>query len=381
MIPRIAYLFIPHFLTECEILKASIHSPFAIAEGDSGKSLILDDFLSSGPDASLAGLRVREAKDQVPNLRVIPVDDKYLKVISNRVVAELDRFSPEIECLTPGHFYVDLTGTDHYLGRPVETGIKIIRCLDQRFGFHTAVGIGTNKLVSYLAGKCIQAGVSFQLLPEKEQDFMDEISVTMLPDLSEDLKGRMVRDYNITRLKELRALPEKTTQALFGKENGGMLYDYSHNQAARKLTRPRDEAVIGDEIILMENDDLKIYSQILGLLVKLCTRLRKENLFPSRYTLTITYFDEYQYSRQKSLRQPNFFETLIYPEIKPWLAQALERRVGVKKVHLSFYQFREPTLQYIFFEDMEKYFRRARAFDSLRERFGEKVLKYGGEKG
>jgi len=125
------------------------------------------------------------------------------------------------------------------------------------------------------------------------------------------------------------------------------------------------------------NSDRLVQKSFFNLILKLCIKMREENIAPLVSEIRIIYQDDYIYTYHKKLSDPSFFEERLYKELKPYLNRALKRRTCIKKITLSFSHFTAPFFQANLFHDAFRILRLTRAFDLIQKRFGKKYIHYG----
>lgn len=165
---------------------------------------------------------------------------------------------------------------------------------------------------------------------------------------------------------------------MFGKE-GRFLYNCSRGFSQSTLVEKKTEKVLEKELIVSSahNDDGLLRRSFFFIILELCTKMRKEHIFPQTFCIRVIYQDNYRYVLPGKLKNPSFFEKGLYKELLGYLDRALKRRTCIKKIILSFSHFITPSLQLPLFHGACRMEKLAEAFDLIQKKFGKKYIRYG----
>ncbi len=97
------------------------------------------------------GMSIREAKALCPQLILVTGDnDKYTHICTALKEVYLS-FTPVVEVYSIDEAFLDITGSSHLFGGPIETGRRLKAEIRRRFGISATIGIGPNRLLAKLA--------------------------------------------------------------------------------------------------------------------------------------------------------------------------------------------------------------------------------------
>jgi len=100
------------------------------------------------------GMRLFEVKRLCPDAIIRPSDYETYSLLSQRLVAIVRRYSPEVEEYSIDEVFADLTGLRRPLRMSYEAmAAKIKHELDTELGFTFSVGLAPNKVVAKIASK------------------------------------------------------------------------------------------------------------------------------------------------------------------------------------------------------------------------------------
>jgi DNA polymerase-4 len=376
---RIAFIHLPHILAESEEKRKA--APLVVVSGLSPKGVVLDH---SSVSKVKRGAFLRDIEPLDTGTRVVLVDHDYLEGMHERIMRFLGSYSPSVEAQKEGEYYLDLTGTRRIFGREIDTCGMIISRLKQELGFTAHAGIGSNLLIGRLASAVAGSGAVYDISTHAEREFLSPLSIRLLPGIMTGLStctvDELVSTYSIRRMEDLLGFSKEDLLCMFGCE-GELLYTCSRGESRKHLVRQmiRSDKTLKKEIAISSecNDDRSVRRWFFTLVLELCRELRKQRVFPARFTLAVVYQDNYRYIHEGRLAAPSFFEGAVYQELLPYLDSALKRRTCMKKLVLSFSHFFLPSLQLSLFGDVSRMSRLAGAFDLITKRFGKGTIQYG----
>jgi DNA polymerase-4 len=377
---RIVCIWIPHLFSEGETRrnKALRGIPLVIVSGSPARSVVIDCSREIEGSCVKKGAFLKDIAALREKVRALPADYEYIEGLHKNLLGYLNRYSPSVESTGPGEYYLDLTGTRKLFGREIDTCGKIMQELKTAFGFTSRMGIGSTLLVSRLASRTAGFGGVYDVSRSAERTFLSPLSVDLLTGLSPEVRDELLHSYNIRSLGDLLLFSLDELTSMFGKD-GALLYGCSRGFSRNTVVREKAEKVLKTELVVSSdsNDDGILTRSLFSMVLDLCTRMRRERLFPRTFCLRVVYQDSYRVTAAGKLNTPSFFEKTLYGELEAHMNRALRRRTCVKKIVLSFSNFITPSFQLSLFTDSASTERLADAFDMIQNRFGKKYIGYG----
>ena len=102
-----------------------------------------------------------------PDLIVVPSRfDLYLKC-SQKLIQLLENYTPDIEKFSIDEAFLDMTGTIHLFGEPLETADRIRKEISEKLRFTVNIGISSNKLLAKMASDFEKPDKVHTLFPEE----------------------------------------------------------------------------------------------------------------------------------------------------------------------------------------------------------------------
>jgi len=377
---RIVFVSIPHIFAEAEEMRreGADRRPLVIVSGSLSKSLVIDYSRSLEALGVKKGVELKDIAPLKDRIRLLPADQEYVEGLHKNVIERLKNYSPSVESVSPGEYYLDLTGTRRLFGREIDTCGSIIHELHWAFGFTCCIGIGSTVLVSRLASQVASACSAYEICEPSEGLFLAPLGIELIPQVADEVKRELKLSYNVHNIGDLMLFSRNDLQCMFGKE-GGLLYDCSRGFARNTLVKKKSEKLLEKHLIVSSesNDDRFIRRSFFFMIVDLCRQMRQEQLFPRVFCLKILYQDNYRSVMTGKLKNPSFFEKPLYRELELYLNRALKRRTCMKKLSLSLSHFIAPSCQLSLFQETFRMERLAGVFDLVERRFGRNSLRYG----
>jgi nucleotidyltransferase/DNA polymerase involved in DNA repair len=377
---RIAFISVPHIFAEGERARRREYPvlPLVIVSGSLSKSVVIDYSRNLEGSTVKKGAFLRDIAFLKDKVRIVPADYEYVEKLSENVVAWLKHYSPLVESPCAGEYYLDLTGTKTLLGRELDTCGKIMRDLKRIFGFTSRAGIGSSLLISRMASRTAGTGGVYDIYRSAESLFLAPLSIELLTELSTEVKTELLEGYNIHCIGDLLLFSKNDLLCMFEKE-GRFLYNCSRDFSRNSLIEKKTEKVLEKELIVSSenNDDVHLRRYFFSMILDLCTKMRREYIFPKTFSIRIIYQDNFRHVLSGKLKNPSFFEKNLYRDLIGYLDRALKRRTCVKKILLSFSHFITPSPGLPLFDESFRMEKLAEAFDRVQKRYGKNSLRYG----
>ncbi|MBI2920914.1 MAG: hypothetical protein HYY18_07500 [Planctomycetes bacterium] len=350
--------------------------PLAIAV-PTARATLLD--VSS--EARLAGLYrgmpLSLAEKLCPDLRVLPPHPELYERATAALARLLGSFSPLCELASPGHAFLDLTGTDRLWGPPHDAAARVRDAVGRELRLWPAAGAAANKLVSHVATRVVKPDGVEAVPFGAEASYLAPLAMHFLPGLGDETQRRL-EELNVRRVGELAALPAPALAAAFGAA-GPPLRDRARGvdpspvcpgTGAREI---REQASLADDI----NDADVLADQASRLAQAAARRLRAEGIRARRAQVSLVHSDGLRSSRQRLLPAPSDLDPDLLPHVLDLLAQALQRRVRVRTLSVAFARLEPGDVQPgLFGEGPVETRKRAlvAALDRVRGKFGAEAI-------
>lgn len=165
-----------------------------------------------------SGMPVRQAMRLCPHASLLDGNPHSYARFSEAVWGLVRRRLPALEAAFDSAVAV--------LPAPLDSPLRVARDLHEELrrdlGFCAAVGLGPTRLVARLAAVAARPGGVVLIPPGSADDFLADRPVGELPDVGA-AEAALLREMEILRVRDLRALPGEELEAMFGRR-GWTLY-------------------------------------------------------------------------------------------------------------------------------------------------------------
>lgn len=309
-------------------------------------------------------------------------DRRFYREQHEHILEELGRFSPLVEGVFPGHYFVDLTGTRKLWGPGVDAACRVERALAERRSLAARTGLGPNKLVSQVAAHCVKPGDLSVVFEGGEASFLSPLPVTLLPGVGAKTSARL-SDFNIQRIGQLAELSPAALHGVFGKMGLRLLrlaqgVDITpvvplskelRLSFVRQLERDEIDRERLDAILLQHAEDVG-------------WTLRSLNRCPGALMLEVRYADGKTVQAHRSLDpMAVHVDQHLFRALWAIFRRLVQRRVAIRRIAVELSDFSMPFRQMSLFsweESSQRVDRRIQAaLDRVRQRFGRKAVSWG----
>jgi DNA polymerase-4 len=358
--------------------------PVVIAPGR-GRTVVQAVSPEAKQEGIYPGMGVARAQRRCRRLNILPPDFSFYRQVQEQVITSLGTFSPLVEPVGLGHFFIDITGTRRLWGTLLDTADRMRRLVSRDFQLHTAVGLASNKLVSRVAAKVIRIQELCDVFPGVESSFLAPLRVSLLPGVGEVTTTRLLAELNLQTVGELAVVAPVLLDGVFGAA-GQRLRRMAMGEDSSPVVTPRAVPTIMEEIQLPKDDNRRsrLSGHLYGLVEGLGRQLRSQNRCPGELTLTVTYADGAQArTRERFSAAGSEFHlnSVLYGAALRLFDRAVQRRLRIRRLALSAAYLQSPIGQLALFpwDDSHsgKETKLLQAMDHIRDRYGNGALYYG----
>ena len=356
----------------------------AVIAGDkaSRHSIVLAKSVPAKKYGIHTGEPLFQALEKCPDLIVAPPDYGLYVEASRHFVQMLRQFSPIVQQYSIDEAWVDMTGTQRIFGSPRLAAEKMRQRIWDELGFTVNVGISNNKLLAKMAGDLEKPNKVHTMFPE-------EVATKMWPLPVRDLflvgsaTERKLKGLGIYTIGDLAKTDLAVLKKRLGK-HGETIWHYANGRNA-EIVMPEPQENNGYGNSTTTSEDVITYTQAHQVILSLCEtvamRMRQDGKCGSCVSVHLRTNEFHHFSHQACLHGATnitsaLFEAAcrIFDEV--WDGQMPLRQLGVQVTKLS----SEPYQQFDLFSGIspiqyEKKLRLDEMVDSLRDRFGEDIIR------
>ena len=279
---------------------------------------------------------------------------------------------PLVERSAIDEFYADLTGMDKFFGCMQFTK-ELNRKVYKHSGLSLSSGLASNKLVSKVAALQIKPQGQLEIPFGYEKLFLAPLSVLKLPGVGKETAFKLMK-MGVETIKVLSDIPPEMLCNVVGK-GGNELWRRANGIDESPVVPYKEQPSISKERLFQEDTiDLHILeAELIQLTEQLGFELRQKNKLARCIVLRIRYTDEETHTLQKMI-QPASTDQLLIAAVKALFRQLFTRRVLVRFISIRFTNLLTGTHQFNLFEDRAETIRLYQSIDSIKQRFGKKIV-------
>ncbi len=279
---------------------------------------------------------------------------------------------PLFEKSSIDEFYIDLTGMDKFFGCSQFT-VELKKKVLKESGLPSSYGLASNKLISKVATNEVKPNGQLEIPFGYEKNFLAPLSIMKIPGIGKETGYKLLK-MGVETVKTLSEIPIEMMQNLMGK-NGSELWRRANGIDESPVIPFREQKSISTEKTFQQDtiDVNFLQSELVRMTEKLAYELRKQNRLTGCVTLKIRYSDYETHDIQRSVPYTNA-DHLLLKTVKELFIRLYERRVLVRLVGIRFTNLIAGTYQINLFEDTQETIKLYQAIDSVKKRFGEKLL-------
>lgn len=319
------------------------------------------------------------------------------KEMSSQVMDILYAESPHVQQVSIDEAFVDISPTQHNLEHPILVAQRIQDNIE-KLGITASIGLGTSKTIAKIASDIDKPRGITVVYPGREREFLAPLPVRTLSGIGAKSEKELHR-YGIETLKDIVEAGREFMEVTFGK-SGTIMYLRALGKDDSPLTNNDAAKSISHEIsfALDLTDEQEICGAIRAISAKVGRRLRMKNLKGNTISLKIRYDDRSIRNAQKRLTSATDDDLHFASIAINLLEQLWKPGMSVRLLGVAVSGFAEetPIQDQLFImsheEDIHRDAKRQsnlevsekssdllNATDHVKDRFGEKAIRFGYE--
>lgn len=380
---QIAHLYIEDFRAALEELRRPElrGRPFVLSE-PGARAVVQGVSRAARAEGIGEGMLVGVARRMHRGLGTILADRPFYREEHGKILGELDRFSPIVEGVSPGRYFIDITGAERLWGLGLDAASRIGGSIIQRHGMPARIGIAANRLTAQVVARVIGPERFGWILPGAEPSFLAPLTLRLLPGIGRKTAS-FLADLNISRVGELAAIPEEMLAGVFGRMAPRLLrLARGMDPAPVVATHKTPKTVFSHILERDEIDRERLAAVLFGMAEEAGWTLRLHNRRPARIGVAIHYADGASATCRRELPPDAVLsDRAMFRAVHGIFLELFQRRVVVRRIDLEFSDFSMPFRQLALFPREETGSRRElevqKALDKLRLRHGRGVISWG----
>lgn len=373
---HIAHLDMDSFFVSVERLHHSALRDKPLIVGGGERGVVMACSYETRKFQVHSGMPMKMARRLCPEAIVIRGDYENYSRHSRLITDIVHDNVPLFEKASIDEFYVDLTGMDKFFGCT-----RFVRELKQKIiresGLPLSFGMASNKLVSKVATGEGKPNGQLEIPFGEEKNFLAPLPVHKMPGIGQET-ARLLMQRGVETISYLAHIPVEMLESLFGK-TGTALWRKANGIDETPVIPYREQKSISTEQTF-DSDTTNItalHARLSRMTEEIAFELRKQQKLTGCISVKIKYANFDTASKQKRIAYTNA-DHLLLQTARDLLDKLYDRRLLVRLIGVRLTDLIAGSHQITLFEDTQEQIRLYQAIDSIKNRFGEKLLLRGG---
>jgi DNA polymerase-4 len=328
--------------------------PVIVGGSPDSRNLVMSCSYDTRPFGVRPGLSLREARRRCPRAIFRDGDSQAAGRLREKLALLLFEISPTVEITSIDDLLVDLSGTERLHGRAFDVACRVALRAREELHLPLTLGVGANPLLARLAGKLAKPGGVGELLPGREQAFLDALPIEQLPGAGHRTAAKLER-FGLRTVGELRRLvPRELLFQTFGR-HGLELYARARGHDRRPVepslfvdergaVRLRPPKTIRREATFEPEEGRReqLLAMLSWLVERAAHRLRFHGLVCGSIEFSIRYVPSglgdpsgASLTRRRKLAEPSDTTATLFEHARALLDELPRRRALVKRLGLT----------------------------------------------
>lgn len=243
----------------------------------------------------------RQARALCPGLIIVrPRFDAYLE--ASKAVFELfHQTTPLVQGVSIDEAFLDVGGLHKIDVAPVDIAARLRAQVREVVGLPITVGVARTPFLAKVASRVAKPDGLLLVLPADEESFLHPLPVEMLWGVGEVTASKL-HAYGLRTAGDVALLPQSVLVAALGPAGGRHLYAVVHGHTPARVEVGRSRGSIGAQRAIGHgpHDQAFVRAALLGLVDRVCRRMRKADRIARTVVLRLRFEDYSKATRSRS---------------------------------------------------------------------------------
>jgi DNA polymerase-4 len=331
-----------------------------------------------------SAMPLRTAYQRCPHAIFVPGHPERYREYSGKVFEVLGRFSPKVEMASIDEAYLDMTGTERLLGRPLKAAHDLHEEVKRATGLNCSIGIASSRLVAKVASDQAKRNGVLWVQPGLEARYMAPMEVRRIPGVGKVMEQNL-HSMGIRRVGDLAALEDSYLEARFGKWGLALAGKAEGRDAggwfdAEIAERAEPKSISHEHTFGEDTADVdRLEATLAHLAEKVGRRLREHGVHARTIQLKLRHTDFSTITRAHSLPAPTQLDVDLVEQSRKLLHANWQRGRTIRLIGIHASGFSEDAGQLDLLDGgrNERWRKALAAADKLRDKFGESAVALG----
>lgn len=279
---------------------------------------------------------------------------------------------PLFEKASIDEFYVDMTGMDKFFGCNLFTS-ELKKKVLKESGLPTSYGLASNKLISKVATNEVKPNGQIEIPFGNERSYLAPLSVIKIPGVGKETAIKLLK-MGVETVKLLSEIPVEMLQNFLGKPGADLWRKANGIDESPVVPFQEQKSLSTENTFDQDTIDMRfLHAELIRMTERLAFDLRKQNKLTGCVTVKLRYSNFETYTKQLTIPYTNADHVLM--NIAGDLFTKLyERRMLIRLIGIRFTNLIPGNYQVRLFEDTQEMINLYQAIDSVKKRFGEKLV-------
>lgn len=317
------------------------------------------------------GISLFEAAKRIPDGIFLKGDAQTYEEYSQRFMAILCGYTPQVEKISADEACLEITGLDRNHRSPLSLALSIREEVYDTLRLPTSIGIGPSRVVAKIASEIKKPRNLVHVPAGTEREFLSPLPVEKIPGIGH-VNKRILNEMGIKTIGQLQSFPENYLITLFG-QNGRKFAAYALGKDGPLIRDFRAVRSVNRETGLATDitDGEVLLGHFFYLLERACRRARELQKKAGGLTVRFRYSDHEQIEGYSAIVPPSWDEKILYERAKTIFTALYTRRCGIRLVGVILTHLKNTAHNESFILDRtEKKEQLMAGIDLVRRRFG-----------
>lgn len=247
----------------------------------------------------------RQARALCPGLIIVrPRFEAYLE--ASRAVFDLfHRTTPQVQGMSIDEAFLDVAGLHRIDVAPIDIAARLRAQVRDEVGLPITVGVARTPFLAKVASRVAKPDGLLLVPPDAEEAFLHPLPLELLWGVGE-VTARKLHAYGLRTAGDVAALPQSVLVGTLGPAAGRHLHAVVHGRTPDRVVTGRPRGSIGAQRALGHgpHDEAFVRAALLGLVDRVCRRLRAAHRTTSTVVLRLRFEDYTKATRSRSFVRP-----------------------------------------------------------------------------
>jgi len=284
---------------------------------------------------------------------------------------------PLFEKASIDEFYVDMTGMDKFFGCSVFTE-ELKKKVLKESGLPASYALASNKLISKVATNEVKPNGQIEIPFGNEKSYLAPLNVAKIPGVGKETAIKLLK-MGIETIKLLSEMPVEYLQNFLGKFGSELWRKANGIDETPVVPYAEQKSLSTENTFDQDTIDMNfIHGELVRMTERLAFDLRQQNRLTGCVTVKLRYSDFTTYTKQITIPYTSSDHVLMHTAIELF-KKLYERRLLIRLIGIRFTNLIPGNYQIRLFDDTEEMIKLYQSIDSIKNRFGEKlVMRAGG---